>query len=242
MKTKDKFIKNIIIASKIYHNISINWSKMPEYTEKDGFDWQMEAGFMLDDFAKNFENEKMNDSGNRNLCGDNKVICAKDDFKKNNGYSGRWYYGRQSKWIDFKEAKKLGIVNKRTSEDRSLFTEAGACRKHDLWHIYQHGRMGATLYWDKYWESRNSGFIFKKDEAELQEMEVSELETMLKEINYFNKAVQELMQDFYAQCEYRLKEVRAEAKREKRAEKEYQEVKKIIEKRSHIKRLVSELL
>ena len=98
MKTKEKLIKDILSSADIHHNISINWSKMPDYTETDGFDWNNEAEWLVNDFIDNMKYEKINDKGNRNLCGCNKVICTKADFKKDNGYNGRhfinnkWYY------------------------------------------------------------------------------------------------------------------------------------------------------
>lgn len=82
----------------------------------------------------------------------------------------------------------------------------GACKKHDLWHVYTHGRMGATLYWDKYWDSTNSGFSFKYDEDELSDIAYNELQTMLKELQHFNKAVTGLMKSLPEELKYRYEE------------------------------------
>ena len=194
-KTKEKLVKDIFDVSKIHHNIYISWNKMPDYEEKDGFNWQDEAGFMMDDFISNFEWEKMNDSGNRNLC-----ACE----------------------------------NK---------TKDSICKKHDLYHIYSAGRSGASLYWDKYWnESNGRGLYFTIDEDELKEKSVYELKIILKEIEYFNKLVKQLMLDFYSQCEYRLKEIREEKATEEKEEKEYQNLKKQVIEKSAIKRLITEIL
>ena len=157
---KTKLIGNIIQESKIHHNISMSWNKMPDYSEEDlkaGFDWQDEAQFMIDDFVEEWEERPENDCGNRNLCGCNS--------EKN------------------KNHKPENIK------------KDGACKVHDLWHIYSYGRMGATLYWDKYWKGKNSGFGFKYDADELEEKNIeegkkvkkalSEIEPKLKELNFF---------------------------------------------------------
>ena len=182
MKTKEKLIKNIIDESKIHHNITISWGKMPQ---EDGFDWQTVAGDMLDNFATEWEFEKMNDCGNRNLC----------ECKNKVGDS--------------------------------------ICKKHDLWHVYTAGRSGATLYWDKYWTDKNtySGFY----EYDLQEKSVEELKEMLKEIVYFKDSVKRLMEAFYSECEYRVKEQLENQKIAEKIEKEYQSIKTKVEiGRAHV--------
>lgn len=232
-------IKTILDVSSIHHNISVNYSKLPDYDEEDNFDWQDIAGFMIEDFADNWKYEKINDSGNRNLCGcSSKRICKKEDFDKNNGYEGRSYIDLLHRWVDYKEAKKLGIIDKKLP----IIMENGACQEHDLWNVYTYGRMGATLYWDKYWKGENNGFSFKYEEYELEEMNVYEVKDIYKEINIFNKAVENLMEDFYAECEYRLKEARKEARREAKKEKLYTDTLKVVEKEVFIKRLVGDLL
>lgn len=45
--SKQKTIAAIIEESKIHHNIRINFSKMPDYSEEDGFDWSIVAGGCL---------------------------------------------------------------------------------------------------------------------------------------------------------------------------------------------------
>lgn len=87
--------------------------------------------------------------------------------------------------------------NRNLCECRKYYPEKirqdGACQKHDFWGVYQHGRTGATLYWDKYWKSENSGFYFKYTTEELEEMTMYELKKMLKEINQFNHDVADMM-------------------------------------------------
>lgn len=236
-KTKEKLIADIIKSAEIHHNIKIrNWKRIPDF---DGFDWDDEAQLCIDDFISDFRFEPMNDKGNRNLCGCNKVICTEADFKMDNGYNGRKYFDRYSRWIDLDEAKKLGIVDKRTSEDRSLFTENGACKKHDLWNVYQTGRSGATLYWDKYW---NDDGRFNISEYDLEQMSMYDLKIISKEINLWNEKVAELMENFYASCESRVADLKAEKEEEETEEKNYQDVKKKVVDGGYIKRLVSEIL
>jgi hypothetical protein len=120
---------------------------------------------------------------------------------------------------------------------------SGACGKCDLWHVYQYGRMGATLYWDKYWEENNArGLYFKYDEYNLEEMEVEELEKILEEVNTFKKAVRRLMKEFYVNCAYRLEEGRKEKVEEEKKESEYQNIKKNVIEKGLIKRLVVDIL
>ena len=238
---KQKIIEAIQDESKIHHNISINWSKMPDYTEADNFRWEEISSYMQYDFMEMWQQEEMNDTGNRNLCGCNKIICTKNDFKKDNGFNGRHYIDRISKWINLKEAKEMKLLDKRTSETND-FTTDGACKKHDLWHIYSAGRSGATLYWNKYWDSMNSGFFFRLEDYKLEEKPVDKLKDILKEMQYFNKCVRELMQNFYAECIGKLKESQLKIAREKKIEKEYQAIKNKVEKRQLIKRLVADLI
>lgn len=75
-KQKIKIIEEIFKeSSNIYHNIRIDFDKMP----KEDFDWGSVADYTLEDFVNDFETLKINDSGNRNLCGCNKVICTEKD-------------------------------------------------------------------------------------------------------------------------------------------------------------------
>jgi hypothetical protein len=239
---KQEIIKEIVSASEIHHNISISFSKMPDYTDEDNFDWNIVAEDLLEDFVRDMQYEKINDKGNRNLCGCNKVICTDEDFKKNNGYNGRSYIDHLRRWVDKEEAKKLGILNKRTAELRIGFTADCACKKHDLWHFYTTGRSGATLYWDKYWKDSNRGLSFGYEEYELEEMPVSELKDILKELQWFNKEVAELMEDFYSSCEYGLEESRKEKLQEEQEETEYQKTKELVKEKGYIKRLVSDII
>ena len=191
---------------------------------------------MLDSFVDDWQVEKMNDTGNRNLCGCNKVICTRADFKSNNGYKGRHYINDRHGWKSYKEAKALGLIDKRTSETGAFIN--GACKKHDLWHVYSSGRSGATLYWDKYWkESR-----MKCDEYDLQGSDIDTLKTTLEEMTAFNKRVTELMTSFYIECEYRVKEARIEKKEEERIEKLYQKTLKTVRDNQFTKRLITELI
>lgn len=163
---------------------------MPDYTEEDKFDYNFVSEYMMNSFVSNWEEEKMNDKGNRNLCRcENKI---KDSI----------------------------------------------CKKHDLWHIYSAGRMGATLYWDKYY---NDG-RFNIDEYDLEQMPISELRTILKEVRFFNRKVEELMESFYRECEYQLEQTREEQKVEQEEETEYQSIKKQVIEKQIIKRLISEII
>src|SRR3990167_3148937 len=204
---KTKLIGNIIQESKIHHNISMSWNKMPDYSEEDlkaGFDWQDEAQFMIDDFVEEWEERPENDCGNRNLCGCNS--------EKN------------------KNHKPENIK------------KDGACKVHDLWHIYSYGRMGATLYWDKYWKGKNSGFGFKYDADELEEKNIEELKRMGKEIQAYNRAIRGLMEAFYNQCAHRLEEVRENKKTEEKREALYQKTKKVVQDEGFMKLLITDIL
>ena len=242
MKTKQNIINSILEESKIHHNISISFSKVPSYDEKIGFDVLEEGRQMASDFADNWLYEKTNDSGNRNVCGCNKVICTKEDFRTDNGYNGRKYFDKYSRWLNYKEAKALKQIDRRTSADAG-FTTGGACKKHDLWHVYTAGRSGATLYWDKYWkESNMRGVYFVQDEAELTERGISELRKILAEMLYFKNAVAELMKDFYSQCKFRIKELEEEKTQEEKHEALYQRTLKTCKKNQFIKRLITDII
>jgi hypothetical protein len=117
--------------------------------------------------------------------------------------------------------------------------EKGICKNHDLYHVYTSGRMGATLYWDKYYKE---GGRIKFEDYELEEMKVLELQEIKKELDLFDKKVEELMESFYVECEYRLKEIRKEAKEKERKEKEYQKLLEKVEKLDCKKRLIIDLL
>lgn len=194
---KEKMIASILDDAKIHHNIRISFSKLPDSDEADeklGYDVMRIGGYMVEQFCEDWDDEKINDKGNRNLCG------CKDK-------------GPDS-----------------------------ICRKHDLWHCYTHGRMGATLYWDKYWDSRNSGYSFKYDESDLQAMSAYEVKTISKEMAAFIKAVGGLMASFYDECRHQLEKLREEKKVEDMAEAEYQALKTQVVEKEAIKRLASELL
>ena len=235
--TKQQTITAILEAGKIHHNISISWNKMPDYTDddtKNGYDWQDIAGYMLDQFVETWQEEPINDSGNRNLC-----ECKKNAYitRCDTCYRKTWYEEEQKCHI------KNCTGNLKLLTHNSYYMANGACKKHDLWNIFTHGRMGATLFWDKYWKSTNSGFYFKKDwDDELKEMPVTELKTILKEIEYFNKTVTGLMDSFYAECKYKLEESREEKAKEEKEEKLYNNLKNQIIKNSFSKRLINELV
>ena len=181
--TKKEIVSAIIKKADIYHNISINFSKMPYFTSNDvenGFDWGIRPE---------------NDLGNRNLCG------CKDNKNIN-----------------------------------------GACRKHDIWHFYTHGRSGATFYWDKYWDSANSGFSFKHHEHELEDLSVFDLREMLKEITAFSKSVSELMKYFYAGCREEWKQVRDDMVKKQKLEVLYLKTLKVVKDNDFGKRLITDLL
>lgn len=148
--------------------------------------------------------------------------------------------------LDFIENMKHEKINDKGNRNLCTCTNKnnlGACSKHDLWQFYQYGRSGATLYWTKYWDESNSrGFYFTTEEYDLEEMEISELKTVLKEILFFNQKVKELMEGFYSQCQYRVEELKEEKAREEAEEKEYQNIKEKVAKGQYIKRLVTELL
>ena len=235
---KAEIIASILECAYIHRNIYIDFSKMPDWTEEDDYDWSHDAQFCIDTFIEYIEEMPMNDCGNRNMCGCNKVVCTKDNFKQDNKYNGRHYINDSFGWKSYEEAKALGLIDKRTTEDPSLFLN-GACRKHDLWHFYTRGRNSSTLYWDKYW---NDDLVFTHAEYELEEMLVPELREILKEIKLFNKLVAEMMIKFYEQCEYSLKDLREEKATEEKSEELYQKTLETVTENHFIKRLVAELL
>jgi len=189
MKKKD-LVESILELSKIHHNIRINFSKLPDCTEEDEYDWQQDAEIVMDTFIEDvFMYDKRNDSGNRNLCGCKNIPCE----------------------------------------------------KHDFWHFYTYGRMGATFYWDKYWDSTNSGLSFKYEEY-LEEMQVPELKDLLSDIKWFNKSVTDMMDSFYEQCKLSLGSQREQKADEEKEEKLYQKTLAIVKKHDYIKRLVNDLI
>lgn len=235
MNKKD-FITGILREANIHHNIRINFNAVPANL---GEDWNYIAEDCINMFCEDWQMKPENDCGNRNLCKCVKVICKKEDFKIDNGDNGKTYSDEIGRWFDYKEAKKNGWIDKRSRN----FTENGACIKHDLWHIYTHGRMGATLYWDKYWnESNTRGIFFKYDEEELNEMDGMELKKIHKEIKMFKEAVRDLMSSFYTECEYRNAEKIKEKNEEDIKEKAKQQAIKIIKKYGLLKEIISELM
>ncbi len=84
--TKKNLIKNIIEEANIHHNIKISFSKLPDHTDDDNFNWEDIAEYMLDFWMDDMMYIPENDSGNRNLCGckdkeGKRIIpCKKHDF------------------------------------------------------------------------------------------------------------------------------------------------------------------
>ena len=85
--------------------------------------------------------------------------------------------------------------------------------------IWQSGRMGATLYWDAYWNSNNSGFGFIYDEYDLNEKEIYELKDILKDINEYNTMIDKLMINYYEELEFQAKEYVEQVKADKKQAK-----------------------
>ena len=179
--TKIKLIERILNESKIHHNIRISFSKLPDNLEN----WEQVAGDAINMFMADIEDDKRNDSGNRNLC-------------------------------DCRTKRPTNVLS------------SGICKEHDLWHFYNHGRMGATLYWDKYWTSTNSGFYFKHDADELAEMPMSELRAILKDVEWYNDRIEnELMPSFYAMCIEEANKQQAETIAKETSEKAEKELERI---------------
>lgn len=201
---KTKTIAAIIDESKIHHNISTLGMKLPEAPEgmPDDIFWNA-CQNCIDVFIEDWMYNPRNDSGNRNLCGcAQKVICKPEDFKKDNGYDGRAYIDLYHRWMDESEAKKLGIINKQVPG----ITLDGACKEHDLYHVYSHGRSGATLYWDKYWKSTNSGFYFLLDEEDLKEKEDWELKEILEDLQAYNQGIEAMMKSLPEELKHQYKD------------------------------------
>ena len=78
--------------------------------------------------------------------------------------------------------------------------------------------MGATLYWDKYWTSNNFGLRFNYYEADLEEKEVYELETIFEDLKAFNEAVKEMMKSLPEALKYEYEQWKETDKEEKRRE------------------------
>ena len=89
--------------------------------------------------------------------------------------------------------------------------------------IYTYGRMGATLYWDKYWQGENSGFGFIYDQDDLEEMTMDELKVILKDITEYNKMVDDLMTSYYVNLQDKLDTIIIDIEEENKQEKLYQE-------------------
>jgi len=99
----------------------------------------------------------------------------------------------------------------RDAEGRGTFSLKGK--------IWQYGRMGATLYWDAYWNGNNSGFGFIYDENDLNEKEVYELKEILRDIQGYNAMIDELMVNYYAELEYQAKEYKKQCRNERKQQK-----------------------
>ena len=207
---KKNLIESILNAAKIHHNISTLGMKLPEAPEgaPDDIFWNT-CGNLVEMFCDDWQNEPMNDKGNRNLC-----ACRKNAHITRCDTCGRgtWYEIEQKCHVE----KCTGTL--KLLKSTPGYRSDGACEKHDLWHCYTHGRMGATLYWDKYWNSSNSGFSFKLDEDELNELPVDELKTMLKEMAYFNTAVAEMLKSLPEELKFQYEEWATADKEEKRHE------------------------
>ena len=166
---KKKLIEKIITASKIHHNITTSGMKLPDAPEgaPDDLFWNA-CGLLVSDFASNWMYEKRNDSGNRNLCGCNAT----------------------------KKGEERKADNSNVNHPENILS-SGACKVHDLYHVYQHGRMGATLYWEKYWkESNTRGVYFRYEEYELEEMEEYELKNILEDMNAYSDAIDAMKKSF----------------------------------------------
>ena len=85
--------------------------------------------------------------------------------------------------------------------------------------VWSAGRMGATLYWDAYYNEYGK---VKFEDYELEEKSVGELKAIIKDLNFFDKSVKGLMKSFYEECEYQLKEYCDNIKREKEEAEQYE--------------------
>lgn len=189
--TKTELIARILDNSRIHHNISTLGLKLPDAPDGIPDDTFFSVcSQLVSDFCDNWLFEPRNDSGNRNICGCNAT----------------------------KEGEKHLSDDSNVNRPENM-TATRACKKHDFWHCYTTGRMGATLYWDKFWsESQGSYHGFKYDADELKEKRMSELLEINDDINAFNKAVAEMLASLPAELEYSYKEWAKADKEEKRRE------------------------
>src|SRR3990167_2805806 len=104
--TKQNLIKSIIEDANIHHNISTLGMKLPQAPENapDYIFWNA-CGQLVEMFCEDWQDEPINDKGNRNLC-----VC-------NSTLEGQT-----------RKADNSNIKNPRN------ILRNGACREHDLWH------------------------------------------------------------------------------------------------------------
>lgn len=168
---RQELVDAIIEESKIHHNITIRYSKLPDTNEIDNEHYQhivdSTAEFLVEDFKMNWENE-------------------------NDG---------------------------------------------EIWTC---GRSGATIYWDNYWDE--SKFKYPDYYLAEDDWDKESLKEMLKDIRKFNKAVENLMEDFYACVNENISNEIIEKEKRDKKDKLYNKTLKLIKKKNFTKRLFYDLI
>lgn len=188
--TKKEIIKQIIDISDIHHNIRIDFNKSRKAIERAKLTDEEQKGFNEDMWIEAHCIE--------DFVEDFELLPMNDKGNRN--------------LCDCRERKPKNLIKLPHDQYMSV------CKEHDLWHIYQYGRMGATLYWDKYWQGNHS-FSFKYYEYDLEQMQLWELEETLKEINTFNKLVSNAMIRYYDVLETQAKDYKEQCKENRKIEK-----------------------
>lgn len=173
-----------ILSRDIHHNISISFSKIPDYDDIEGYSPLDTAGDLVHMFKCDFEDIRMtpqNDCGNRNV------------------------------------GNKCEL-------------------KGEVW---SGGRSGATLYWDAYYTQHGA---IKYHECELEDMHAQELKEIIKDLDFYDEKINELMNDFYSSVKNEIEDIRAQQHEEELAEKKYQQIKEQVQEQKCLKRLIVDLL
>lgn len=106
--------------------------------------------------------------------------------------------------------------------------------------VWTAGRMGATLYWDAYYNEH--GRFSRYQDYELEDLSVYELKQIIKDLNFFDRNVSDLMNGYYQECKNRLQDIRLEKIEEDKQEDEYQNILSQVKQKDILKRLINDLI
>lgn len=106
--------------------------------------------------------------------------------------------------------------------------------------VWTAGRMGATLYWDAYYNE--DGRFSRYQDYELEDLSVYELKQIIKDLNFFDCSVSDLMNSYYEECKNRLQDVRLQKIEDDKQEDEYQNILSQVKQKDILKRLINDLI